>query len=241
MFREAARLSEERVSYGIYSPSVLGVLVFAIIACFLLYLLSNEALIRNIIKIIVIALAIITGLIFYGSSTPLRVKRSALLVEFASPKENSLMLDVGTGRGLVAISLAKACKKCKVIGIDTWDPITLSGVSGNTMENAIKNAEIEKVSKKVKFQKADARELPFENNTFDIVACHEVLDTLIVGRDEVLSEIHRVLKRGGKFVFSTAIAKFYLVWKLSKLGFKKFQFMRLGLREGPTGFVLCRK
>ena len=234
-------MSEEKPSYGIYSPGVLGVLIFAIIVCFFLYILFNDMIIRNIITITVIALAIVIGLIFYGSSTPLRVKRSELLVEFASPKEDSLMLDVGTGRGLVAITLARACKNCKVIGIDTWSPTTLSGVSGNTMENAQRNAKLEKVSRKVKFQQADARILPFEKNTFDLVACHEVLDTLIVGRDEVLSEIYRVLKRGGKFVFSTTVAKHFLVWRLSKSGFKKFQFLRLGLREGPTTYVLCRK
>ncbi len=234
-------MSEEKPRYGIYSPGVLGVLIFGIIVCFFLYILFNDMIIRNIITITVIALAIIIGLIFYGSSTPLRVKRSELLVEFASPKEDSLMLDVGTGRGLVAITLARACKNCKVIGIDTWSPTTLSGVSGNTMENAQRNAKLEKVSRKVKFQQADARILPFEKNTFDLVACHEVLDTLMVGRDEVLSEIYRVLKRGGKFVFSTTVAKHFLVWRLSKLGFKKFQFLRLGLREGPTTYVLCRK
>ncbi|MFB0563460.1 MAG: methyltransferase domain-containing protein [Candidatus Lokiarchaeia archaeon] len=234
-------MSEKKPSYGIYSPGVLGVLIFAIIGCFFLYLLFNDMIIRNIITITVIALAIVIGLIFYGSSTPLRVKRSELLVEFASPKEDSLMLDVGTGRGLVAIKLAKACKNCKVIGIDTWSPVTVSGVSGNTMENAQRNAKLEKVSRKVKFQQADARKIPFEKNTFDLVAAHEVLDTLIVGRDEVLSEIYRVLKRGGKFVFSTAVVKHYLVWRSSKLGFKKYQYMRLGIREGPSTFVLCRK
>ncbi len=234
-------MSEAKPSYGIYSPGVLGVLIFAIIACFFLYLLFNDMIIRNIITITVIALAIIVGLIFYGSSTPSRVRRSELLAEFAEPKENSFMLDVGTGRGLVAITLAKACKNCKVIGIDTWSPVALSGVSGNTMENAQKNAKLEKVSRKVKFQQADARELPFEKNTFNLVSCHEVLDALIVGRDKVLSEIYRVLKRGGKFVFSTTVAKHFLVWRLSKLGFKKFQFMRLGIREGPTTYVLCRK
>nr|MDO8079466.1 class I SAM-dependent methyltransferase [Candidatus Freyarchaeota archaeon] len=235
-------MSEERISYGIYSPGVLGVFIFAIVACFFLYLIFNNLVIRYIITIIILALAIIIGLIFYESSSPLRVKRSIILVEFAEPKENSVMLDVGTGRGLVAITLAKACKNCKVTGIDTWSPLSLSGVSGNTMENAQKNAEIEKVEHKVKFQQADARKLPFPDNTFDLVASHEVLDSIVVGRDKVLKEIYRVTKRGGKFVFSTALSKYILIRKCSKMGFKKFQSVRLGLREGAiTYYVLCRK
>ncbi len=235
------KLNEEKVSYGIYSPGVLGILIIGIIACLILILVFNDVVVRNVLTVAVLSLAFIIGLIFYGSSTPLRVKRSELLVEFAKPKENSVMLDVGTGRGLVAITLAKAVKNCKVIGIDTWSPVALSGLSGNTMENAQRNAELENVAHKVKFQQADARKLPFEDNTFDLVTAHELLDTLIVGRDEALAEIYRVTKKGGKFVFSTAVSKFILVKKLSKLGFKRFEFMRLGLREGPTTFVLCRK
>lgn len=235
-------MSEDRTSYGIYSPSVLGVFIFAIIVCFFLNIIFNNLAIRYIIMIIIIIMAITIGLIFYQSSSPLRVKRSEILVEFAEPKENSFMLDVGTGRGLVAITLAKACKKCKVIGIDTWSPLCLSGVSGNTIENAEKNAEIEKVDHKVKFQQADARKLPFPDNTFDLVAAHEVLDSIVVGRDKILKEIYRVIKRGGKFVFSTALSKYILIRKCAKIGFKKFQSIRLGLREGPlTYYVLCRK
>jgi SAM-dependent methyltransferase len=235
-------LSEERTSYGIYSPGTLGVFILAILACFFLYLIFNNIIIRYILPIIILALTIIIGLIFYESSSPLRVKRSEILVEFAEPKDNSLMLDVGTGRGLVAITLSKACKNCKVIGIDTWSPVALSGVSGNTLENAQKNAEIEKVSRRVKFQQADAHELPFPDNTFDLVAAHEVLDSIVYKRDEVLKEIYRVTKRGGKFVFSTALSKYILLKKCVKLGFKKFQSVRLGLREGPiTYYVLCTK
>jgi len=232
---------EEHVSYGVYSPLILSLLLFGIILCFILYLIVNDLVVRYIFTVIVIALAMIVGLLFYESTTPLRVKKSTLLVEFAQPKENSLMLDVGTGRGLVAISLAKACKKCKVIGIDTWSPLSLSGVSGNTMEHAEENAKIEGVSHKVKFQQADARKLPFDDNTFDLVACHEVLDTLLIGRDEALAEIYRVTKKGGKFIFSTSLPKYVLVKKLSKLGFKRFQSMRLGIKEGAITFVLCRK
>ncbi|WXG39345.1 MAG: class I SAM-dependent methyltransferase [Candidatus Freyarchaeum deiterrae] len=235
-------MSEERISYGIYSPGVLGVFILGIVVCFFLYLIFNSLVIKYIIPLIIIALAIIIGLIFYESSSPLRVKRSEILVEFAEPKDNSLMLDVGTGRGLVAIILAKACKNCKVIGIDTWSPVALSGVSGNTMENAEKNAEIEKVSRKVKFQQADAQKLPFPDNTFDLVAAHEVLDTMVVGRDKALREIYRVTKKGGKFVFSTALSKYILIRKCAKLGFRKFQSEWLGLKEGPiTYYVLCTK
>lgn len=78
---------EERVSYGVYSPLILSLLLFGIILCFILYLIINDLVVRYVFTVIVIVLAMIIGLLFYESTTPLRVKKSALLVEFAQPRE----------------------------------------------------------------------------------------------------------------------------------------------------------
>ena len=48
---------------------------------------------------------------------------------------------------------------------------------------------------------ADARDLPFSDLFFDIVVCLDVLEHIIEDR-LVASEIHRVLKPGGKFLVS---------------------------------------
>lgn len=56
-------------------------------------------------------------------------------------------------------------------------------------------------SKGIPVLKADARELPFSNSTFDIVVCLDVLEH-IVEDYQVASEISRVLKPGGKFLIS---------------------------------------
>jgi ubiquinone/menaquinone biosynthesis C-methylase UbiE len=82
---------------------------------------------------------------------------------------------VGTGRGLHAIGFAKALEKCKVIGIDVWSQTSLSG---NRMEKALENAKIEGVSEKVEFKNADARELPFLDEYFDVVVCSFVLHNI---------------------------------------------------------------
>ncbi len=48
---------------------------------------------------------------------------------------------------------------------------------------------------------ADARDLPFSDSIFDVVVCLDVLEH-IVEDGLVASEIHRVLKLGGKFLIS---------------------------------------
>ena len=48
---------------------------------------------------------------------------------------------------------------------------------------------------------ADARDLPFSDSAFDIVVCLDVIEH-IVEDGIVTSEIHRVLKPGGKFLVS---------------------------------------
>lgn len=48
---------------------------------------------------------------------------------------------------------------------------------------------------------ADARNLPFSNNSFEVVICLDVLEH-IEEDDLVIQEIHRVLKSGGRFLIS---------------------------------------
>lgn len=58
-----------------------------------------------------------------------------------------------------------------------------------------------KVNRYKKLTWADARELPFKNNYFNTVLSVSVLEH-ILGIEEVVKEVYRVLKPGGKFVFT---------------------------------------
>lgn len=48
----------------------------------------------------------------------------------------------------------------------------------------------------------DGKRIPFENDTFDSVLCTEVLEH-VFNIEEVLSELHRVLKNNGKAIITT--------------------------------------
>lgn len=55
--------------------------------------------------------------------------------------------------------------------------------------------------KGIKVVQADARRLPFQDSSFDLIVCLDVLEH-IVEDDLAASEIFRVLKPGGSFLIS---------------------------------------
>ncbi len=73
--------------------------------------------------------------------------------------------------------------------------------------------------------------LPFENNSFDIVFCNQVLMD-IRDIDTVLKEVYRILKSGGIFYFSVVHPAFYdCNWEKDKTGFRKNKIMSRYLTE----------
>jgi SAM-dependent methyltransferase len=116
------------------------------------------------------------------------------------------VLDVGTGRGFLAIELAKAVPGCHVVGIDIWNgpakgQMHKGFLIGNSKENAERNARLEGVSDRVEFRQCDAREMPFDSESFDVVVSSAAVHQMIefgVDRPRVLDEIYRVLKPEGR-------------------------------------------
>ncbi|VVB75908.1 Ubiquinone biosynthesis O-methyltransferase [Candidatus Tiddalikarchaeum anstoanum] len=94
------------------------------------------------------------------------------------------ILDLGCGTGIYAKILAK--KGAKVEGIDI-------------SEKEIDIARIE--NPKISFQVGSVEVLPYKNNSFDIVLSALVLEYL-KNWTKVLSEVRRVLVKGGYFIFS---------------------------------------
>lgn len=95
-------------------------------------------------------------------------------------------LDIGTGLGDLAIEVAKRYPGLKITGIDIAKQSIREASSRAKAENLI-NAD---------FKLADVHDLPFEDNSVDLVVSHGALHHL---RElpRALSEIYRVLKPGG--------------------------------------------
>ncbi|MGE8203448.1 class I SAM-dependent methyltransferase [Heyndrickxia sp. NPDC080065] len=134
------------------------------------------------------------------------------LIERLNIKENDTVLDVGCGRGFVLHSIAKQLSSGKAIGIDIWNT---NDQSGNHLKVTLQNAEIEGVKNRVKIINADARILPFKENTFDAIASSLTIHNISSKseRQKAIDEMYRVLKTNGR----VAILDFQYVEEYSQM------------------------
>jgi ubiquinone/menaquinone biosynthesis C-methylase UbiE len=109
------------------------------------------------------------------------------LVELAHMRPTDRVLDVATGTGHTAFAFAPHVHD--VIATDITPEMLLEGERMRD-EGRIRN---------VQFQLADAHDLPFENESFDVVTCRRAAHHFVdVGR--ALREMCRVLRPGGRLV-----------------------------------------
>lgn len=140
------------------------------------------------------------------------------VVEFAGAKKGSCVLDVATGTGKQAFAFGK--KDYDVTGIDISEAMLSVANKNNRYIN-------------VKFQVADATNLPFEDNSFDVSCISFALhDMPLTIREKVLNEMARVTKPAGLIV----IVDYGL--PSNRLGrFLIYHFVRLYERYYYSGFI----
>jgi ubiquinone/menaquinone biosynthesis C-methylase UbiE len=109
------------------------------------------------------------------------------LVELAHVRPADRVLDVATGTGHTAFAFAQQARE--VIATDITPEMILEGRKMKD-EGGISN---------VQFQLADAHDLPFENESFDVVTCRRAAHHFLEIR-RALREMRRVLRPGGRLV-----------------------------------------
>ena len=99
--------------------------------------------------------------------------------------DGARVLDIGCGTGPQTRTVAKVAGVREVVGVDQLEPF---------LERARElAADLDHVS----FERSDARDLPFDDGSFDVVLLHTLL-THVPGPEGVLAEAYRVLKAGGQ-------------------------------------------
>ena len=116
-------------------------------------------------------------------------------------KGDEQVLDIGTGKGLLMIGAAKRLTTGKATGIDIWNEQDLSG---NKIENALKNAAIEGVENKIEVKNENVMLMSFADNSFDVIVSNLCLHNIYNkdDRETACKEIARVLKKGGTTIIS---------------------------------------
>jgi ubiquinone/menaquinone biosynthesis C-methylase UbiE len=98
------------------------------------------------------------------------------------------VLDIGTGKGMAAIEIARR-------GI----PVTSIDISEEEVRAAFLSARAEKVDSIISFHVGDANGLPFEDGHFQLITMINVLHH-VEDFSGIFREVARVLAPGGKFL-----------------------------------------
>ena len=136
----------------------------------------------------------------YGSKVG-KIKNRERLLDMIPWRGDERVLDVGCGRGLLLTAAARRLGTGRAFGVDIWQT---EDQSGNHPDRTRENARTEGVADKVEIATADARALPFEDGSFDVVvsswALHNIYNA--AGRRKAIEEIARVLRPGGRVLIS---------------------------------------
>jgi ubiquinone/menaquinone biosynthesis C-methylase UbiE len=149
-------------------------------------------------------------------------------------------LDIGGGEGtiswLIMKNLNKSIKLYALINLDVSQRALKRSKALNIYDSVIE---------------ADGMQLPFKDETFDLVFALEVL-YYMSNYDQCLKEIYRVLKHSGYLICSVALGKSYLDWnrilKDVKFYFKviasevlRYPFWILKREHYGKGIILAKK
>jgi ubiquinone/menaquinone biosynthesis C-methylase UbiE len=193
-------------NYGIDAPPVIRNLLIAgigsivagiVLKFFLVSIQSWVAFVVLVWGLLAGASMLITAALMVWSSKIGKLRLRERLIDSLRLHGFETVVDVGCGRGLLLNAAARRLTTGKAIGIDLWQT---ADQSGNTSETTLANAQIEGVLDRVEVKTGDMRELPFEDQTVDIVvsslAIHNIPDKN--GRVKAVREIARVLKPNGR-------------------------------------------
>jgi GT2 family glycosyltransferase/ubiquinone/menaquinone biosynthesis C-methylase UbiE len=134
--------------------------------------------------------------------------------------KNKVVLDIACGEGYGAALFAKTAKT--VTGVDISEECILHA---NRKYNS-------KEYPNLNFKKGSVIEIPVENNSFDVVVSFETIEHVSEDdQKQFLSEVKRILKKGGVFIISTPDEENYSKRYEHKNEFHLHELTRQGFKD----------
>jgi ubiquinone/menaquinone biosynthesis C-methylase UbiE len=131
----------------------------------------------------------------FGQTSWVTTQESREIPRLLDVGPNSSVLEIGCGSGGYALHLADRVG-CHITGLD---------VNAPGIRNANQLAETGGLASRARFEQCDvSKHLAFDDKSFNAVFANDVL-CHIPDRPKVLGEIFRVLKPGGRMLFSDAL------------------------------------
>jgi SAM-dependent methyltransferase len=172
-----------------------------------------------------------------GQNSWLTADEQRTFCEWLELDSSTELLEIGSGSGGPALFTARVTG-CRVTGVDIHD----TGVAA-----ANDTARERGLAERAHFVCADARgRLPFDDGSFDAIICVDAIDH-IYERSDVLREWHRLLRAGGRILFTNPVTVTGLLRREEMIvrsgGMGAFVFTPPGLDErliDAAGFVDIR-
>ena len=215
----------QRASYGIDAPNLvkgffIGGTIALLVAVGATFLPWPRVAVAVAASLAGLAAAYALGMgcyMLFGSLVG-KVRGRERLLDLVPWRGDERVLDVGCGRGLMLVAAARRAPTGRAVGIDLWQA---EDQSGNRPETTLANAQIEGVSDRVEVKTGDARQLPFDDELFDVVVSHWVIHNLYDPADRVraLGEMARVLRPCGWVLLADIEHHAEYVERLGGLGF----------------------
>ncbi len=238
-----------KTGYGIDDPgTIIQLVVAGILSVFVgliipFYTSSTRA---DIAEIALLAgpgvgfLILVVAAALFWSSRLGKVREMSKIVNDFPWGGSEVVLDLGCGRGLASVLAAKKLETGYSVGVDTWSKARLWG---NDPGSVYANAREEGVESKVSAVKAGSVQLPFANQSVDVilsgVAIHHLAPRRL--RSVLFSEMARVLKDGGRVGILDAGNGNEYSRQLDKAGLRDIRMHRLRFSSFPPFHVVVAR
>ncbi|MCP4418749.1 MAG: class I SAM-dependent methyltransferase [Chloroflexi bacterium] len=214
----------------------LPIIIISVTAAGLLYFLLQE--LQPIAAGIGGGIIVLAGGVYVGifailkriTNLERRLKGRDKLLNGIPWQGSETVLDVGCGNGILTMGAAKRLTTGKVIGIDIWT----EGSGDNRPDVFQENAKIEGVADRVSLQNEDVRQLPYDDESFDVIISGLTVHHLGFDTEKGMGEMIRVLKSGGWLaIYDEPSTVFYSAKLMRKNG--------LQVEKKVMGMVIANK